>query len=460
LPNVRLPANGWKPRGYQVPLWRYLERGGREAVAVWHRRSGKDEIALHRTAVALHERVGNYWHMLPQYEHARKALWNAINPHTGRRRIDESFPVELRKRTDNQGMLIEFRNGSMWQLVGSDNYDSLLGAPPVGIVFSEWAVADPRAQGFIRPILLENGGWSLYIYTDRGYNHGWSTYEGALKRKRSFAQRLTVEDTGIFTAEALAEELQAYKDDYGDDAGTALFRQEYYCDFSAASLGSILGSGLERAEAEGRLFTTMAEYDPTGPPVFVSSDIGFHDAAAFWYWQPRVDGVALVHYEEESGFDADDWVVKLQEVPIPIDTLWLPHDARARTFQTKRSAVETFLASPVARVIRVLGQSRTLDRINAARRMMRLCWFAPGTERGVNALRNWQFEYNAERKMFSREPLRNWATHGSDGFSYGAQIAPDRVTTRPPMPLSPGVRAATSFRLDDFALVTPRAPRL
>src|SRR2546429_6056289 len=51
-------------------------------------------IALHRTAIAAHERVGNYWHMLPEYAQARKAIWDAINPHTGRRRIDEAFPRE------------------------------------------------------------------------------------------------------------------------------------------------------------------------------------------------------------------------------------------------------------------------------------------------------------------------------------------------------------------------------
>ena len=73
---------------------------------------------MHRTAVAAHERVGNYWHMLPEYTHARKAMWDAINPHTGRKRVDEAFPHEIRKSTNNHEMKIELKVGSIWQLVG------------------------------------------------------------------------------------------------------------------------------------------------------------------------------------------------------------------------------------------------------------------------------------------------------------------------------------------------------
>jgi phage terminase large subunit len=40
-------------------------------------------------------------------------------------------------------MLIELKSGSTWQLLGSDNYNALVGAPPVGLVFSEWPLSDP-----------------------------------------------------------------------------------------------------------------------------------------------------------------------------------------------------------------------------------------------------------------------------------------------------------------------------
>ena len=67
---ITLP-NRWRPRGYQRRLWNYLEGGGKRAVAVWHRRAGKDEVCLHWAACAAMQRVGNYWHMLPEASQAQ-----------------------------------------------------------------------------------------------------------------------------------------------------------------------------------------------------------------------------------------------------------------------------------------------------------------------------------------------------------------------------------------------------
>src|SRR3546814_15238680 len=119
------------------PLWNYLERGGKRAVEIAHRRWGKDDLILHRTAIAAHERPASYWHCLPEYAQARKALWAAVNPHTGKRRIDEAFPQELRESTNEQEMFIRFKSGSTWQLVGSDRYNSLVGAGVAGEIGRE-----------------------------------------------------------------------------------------------------------------------------------------------------------------------------------------------------------------------------------------------------------------------------------------------------------------------------------
>ena len=111
---VNIPYAGWQVRDHQEGLWNYLQGGGKRAVAVWHRRAGKDEVCLHHAAVSAMRRPGNYWHMLPEYAQARKAIWDSVNPHTGRRRIDEAFPYELRESTREHDMHIRFRNGSTW----------------------------------------------------------------------------------------------------------------------------------------------------------------------------------------------------------------------------------------------------------------------------------------------------------------------------------------------------------
>ena len=133
--------------------------------------------------------------MLPEASQARKAVWDAVNPHTGQRRINEAFPRELRESTRETDMAIRFKSGSLWQLVGSDNFNSLVGSPPIGVVFSEFALADPQRWGYLRPILAENGGWALFITTPRGRNHAATFYEAAHQDPTWFSEQLPATDT-------------------------------------------------------------------------------------------------------------------------------------------------------------------------------------------------------------------------------------------------------------------------
>lgn len=428
--NVTLPSNGWKPRSYQRPLWRYLENGGRRAIAVWHRRSGKDEVALHRFACAAFERPANYWHMLPLANQARKAIWDAVNPRTGIRRIDEAFPHELRETTRENEMLIKFKNGSTYQVVGSDNFNTLIGSPPAGIAYSEWAVAKPQAPIYLRPILLENGGWELYITTPRGRNHALRTLESFRDDKDAFAQVLTAEQTGVIPHDILEQELKNYVREYGEDEGEAFWRQEFMCDFNAAVLGAILGKALARAERDGRICSVAV--DPDGAAVDVSSDIGFRDTAAWWFWQPKVGGFSLIDYDDDTGLDADDWIerlkTKVEKTGCKLGKIWLPHDARAKTFQSKHSVVEKFLSAFGPEHIGVVPMASKSDRINASRSIMSRCEFdSDKCAQGLDGLREWSFEYNEDSHTFSKEPRHDWASHPGDAFSYGAQVMAERI---------------------------------
>src|SRR3546814_9710334 len=108
MASIELPHQ-WAPRSYQRPLWNYLERGGTRAVEIAHRRWGKDDLLLNRTAIAAHERHASYWHGLPEYANARNALCAADHPQTRKRRTHEAFPHALRERTNEQEMFIRFK---------------------------------------------------------------------------------------------------------------------------------------------------------------------------------------------------------------------------------------------------------------------------------------------------------------------------------------------------------------
>jgi phage terminase large subunit len=425
-------------REWQKPLIARFKAGVRHGVVIAHRRAGKDRGAMRVELRKMLTEPMECWHGLPEQEQARKVVWDVITGQ-GERLIDVAFPPPIRKRTINDEMKIEFVNGSLWRLVGMDRINALMGGNPKHVTYSEFALTNPKARQLIRPILAENGGSELIITTPRGYNHAWDVLQLAKANPDSWYWGYhPASQTGLISAEALADERRDMPDE--------LYRQEYECDFSAANVGAILGSRIEAAEREGRVSEAVT-WDPD-MPVVLSSDIGFRDASAFWFWQPVPDGFNLIDYREESGLDADDWINLLrEEYEYDYAQVWLPPDARAKTFATKRSPIERFRAAGLQ--VRITPSTTIAHRVNAARMMVPKCRFNPAKcARGLQVLRSWAFKWDDERRVFSSEPLHDEFSHGGDAFSYGALVmnTPEVQPKSAPLPLV----AAEQFSLDQL----------
>jgi phage terminase large subunit len=294
----------------------------------WPRRHGKDDLALHFTACAAHERVGVYWHLLPQQNQARKAIWDAVNPHTGRRRIDDAFPKALRETTREQDMLIRFKTGSSWQVIGSDNYDALVGTPPIGVVFSEWALSNPQAWSLIRPILAENNGWAIFITTPRGRNHAHRMYEMGLTSEEWFAERLEATDTGVFSPEVLENERRELIVERGEEDGEAIYQQEYLTSFSAGLPGAYYAKIIDKLERDERI--TAVPYNPQ-KQVHTTWDLGRNDATAIWFVQRHGTGWAIIDYLANTSVGVDWYVRELLKRGYIYGEHLMPHDADSET---------------------------------------------------------------------------------------------------------------------------------
>lgn len=432
--------NRWTPRAYQRPLWDYLEKGGKRALGVWHRRAGKDDVLLHRTAVAAFERPATYWTALPEYAQARKALWAAVNPHTGRRRVDEAFPHELRESTNEQEMFIRFKNGSTWQLVGSDRYDSLVGAGPAGVTFSEWALCNPSAWGFIRPMLEENGGWAAFITTPRGRNHAHGMLKMAQESPHWFAEVLSVRDTGALTQEQLDESLSEYVSLYGEDLGRAQFEQEYLCSFNAAIMGAFYAREMALVRAEGR----VDEIDPIiNRPVHRAWDIGVRDDTSIWWFQVVGSQVFILDCLTAPHGDVEIFAGEVQKRAAQYGWLdgtdFVPHDAKVKEWGGKRTRIESMIAEGLKP--QLCTSAGKLDGINAVRRTLPRCVFHPRTDAiGMAALEQYRREWDDQRKTFGASEVRDWTTHLADAFRYLSlswQVAP-REIERPQTLIPPG----------------------
>jgi phage terminase large subunit len=351
--------------------------------------------------------------MLPEYAQARKAIWLAVNPHTGLRRIDEAFPREIRETTDEQSMFIRFKNGSTWQVVGSDSFNSLVGSPPIGLVFSEWAIGNPAAWAYLRPILLENGGWALFIYTSRGKNHGYTTWKLSQSEPGWFGIRQNALETGVFSKEQLASELREYIADYGEEDGEALFEQEYHCSFESAVIGSYYGRKIAELDKAGRI--TNVPYDPT-LPVYTGWDLGIDDSTAIWFAQIAGREVRIIDYYEARGRALTDIARDVIAKRYVYADHYLPHDVETREMTSAKTRKQT-LEDLGLKPIRAGSKLPVQDGINAARNMLAKCIFdATKCEKGLNALRQYRSEWDEKHRTPRKQPLHDWSSHGADAF--------------------------------------------
>jgi phage terminase large subunit len=64
---------------------------------------------------------------------------------------------------------------------------------------------------------------------------------------------------------------------------------------------------------------------------------------------------------------------------------------------------------------RVVPRLKVEDGINAVRMLIPRSWFdATKVARGIEALRTYRADYDEERKVLSRKPVHDWASHAAD----------------------------------------------
>jgi phage terminase large subunit len=429
---LRIPAT-YTPRDYQKPLYRYLRNGGRRAVAVWHRRAGKDTTALEWTKEAALTRPGMYWHMLPTNVQARRVIWDGIDK-AGNRLLDH-FPgwrnpgTGIVQHIRHDEMKIELAGGSTWQCVGSDSYDSLVGSNPMGIVASEYSIADPSFWGFIRPILLENDGWFLAIYTPRGHNHGYTLYQNAVENENWFAELLTADATGVFTPEQLEEERLEIVKEKGLEEGNAFFQQEYFCSFEASLPGAFYGGEMAKMFEEARI--THVPHQP-GLPVETWWDLGIGktvgESMSIGFVQRSGFEIHAIDYLECSGRGIPQIVVDLQQKQqkngyIYGDFVW-PHDGGHMQLASGETLDQTF-KNAMGVLPKVLERADIGPGIDAVRRMLPKMYFdAENCDKWLNALRAYRRDFDEKNKVFKQSPLHDWSSHAADMTRMGAMHLP------------------------------------
>lgn len=400
------PLNDFIPRKYQKPILDALRDGYKHVLAIMPRRSGKDITALNYVIRQMWVNPGVYYYIFPTYSQAKKVIWDSMT-NDGKRILDY-FPKELVLQMNSQEMKIRMTasNGqtSLFQLIGSDNVDSLMGTNPRGCVFSEYALQDPIAYQYIRPILTANGGWALFISTPRGKNHFWDLYQLAEKSPYWFSYKLTVEDTKHISMDEIEKEREEGL--MSED----MIQQEYYTDFHMGIEGSYYNKYLDKCRLNGQIGDVPWE---SAFKVHTAWDIGVRDKTSIIFFQTIGQTVRIIDSYENSKHGIEHYAEVLSSKPYLYGTHIGPHDIRVREWGSGITRFEK--ARQLGIQFTIADNLGISDGIEACRSLFSKLWIDETKCLGlINALENYRQEYDARKKVYMPRPLHNWASHYAD----------------------------------------------
>jgi len=403
----------YKPRAAFMPLH---NRKQRWAVVVAHRRAGKTVACVNqliKEALTFRGNDGRFAYVAPFYSQAKAVAWDYV----------KRFSAPIPGIAINESELrVTFPNGCSIRLFGADNADALRGLYFDGLVADEYGDWKPSVWGYvIRPALADRQGWAIIIGTPKGRNQFWEIYEHARVNDDWLALRIRASDSGLLPA----SELDALRLELTEDA----WRQEMECDFDAALPGAIYGKELWAAENEGRVKPNL--YDPSLKTHAVL-DLGWSDDTAIWWFQVGKE-LRLIDCYSTHGMPISHYHEVMKSKPYTYgDWLWLPHDARAKSLQTGRSIEEQFRS--LGWKPRIVPELGLVDGIQAARLSLAESYFDSKCSEGIDALKQYQREYDEEKRTFKDKPRHDWTSHYSDCFRYACLIWREEMKPKAAVP--------------------------
>jgi len=419
MPEIEVPRY-FKPRNYQLDLFRALEGIGqpqkKRALLRWHRQSGKDMACFAYMCYKAVQVPGNYFYFFPEYSQGRRALWEKIDKSLGVKFL-EFMPDELISRRNNQDMLLELKNKSTIRIVGSDNYNSVVGIGAAGLVFSEFAYSDPIAWDKMRPVAQIHDAWVIFNSTPNGRNHMY-TLENNVRKMNSWyvseLQTLWPEKPNYSSVVSPANIDEERASGMEED----MIEQEYGVSYTAGIKGSFYADVIGRAHNDGRIgvFPHLKH-----GLVDTYWDLGSTDDTAIWFVQRSGGSYVFIDYLENSGLDVADYAELLSDKGYNYGTHFLPWDGGHKTVIIKYSA-KTMLEYALkdyklsADVV-LANRVPVLQGIQAVRSIFERCYFNEGTTSdGLKKIEAYHRRWDTKKQAFMKEPVHDWSSHAADAL--------------------------------------------
>jgi hypothetical protein len=206
---------------------------------------------------------------------------------------------------------------------------------------------------------------------------------------------------------------------------------------------------------------SRVEYDPS-LPTYTAWDLGYRDDTAIWWYQVLRNEVHVIDFYAVSGADIDKLCKKIKGKPYHYERHFLPHDAKAKTLAAQgKSIIEQLGAQLGIENMAIVPDLGVQDGIQAVRTTLTKCWFDEERCRdGIEALRQYEREYDEDKKSFRSTPKHNWCSHPADAFRMLAVAWQNAPVSNPanayrPLIVGPGNEAT----LEDMWASNKRARR-
>lgn len=417
---VDLPYR-FKPRHYQTEVNRaiFVERK-KHILQILHRRAGKTIDILNVCIGLSMEEVGLGLYTFPQVNQARRNIWEGVDK-TGRKYLDY-IPINLIDRLDNQCMSVHLVNGSIIQFCGTDNFDPFRGSNPRYVVYDEYAHQDPSARLALDPILTENDGIEILIYTPHGRNHGYKAYKDALKNPTDwYVGHYNIEQTFKNDGTPVIDKAKI-KQRIVNGYPQAMADQEYYCSFDAGVYGSYYATYIEAIRKVDHI--KIFDIDPL-LPVRTVWDLGISDDMGILFVQNAGPEIRIINYYHNTGQGFSHYGNYLSEFKklhnIEYIAHYAPHDIKVRELSTGKTRLQC--AREVGILFQIVPKLGIADGIDLVRKLFPKLWFhSENCEYLIDSLNDYHKEFDEKNNCFDDTPHHDWTCHGADCTRYLATI--------------------------------------
>ena len=383
----------------------FHERQERWAVIVAHRRCGKTVSCINELiykALIEGKEDGRYAYVAPYYSQAKNIAWDYLL----------RFSKPVMSKANQSELWVELINGARIRLFGADNADSLRGLYLDGIVLDEYAdMRSPRIWGeIIRPLLADRLGWAVFIGTPKGHNAFYDLYNNATQDPDWYVKVLRASQTGLLPQTELDDARKVMTPDQ--------YLQEMECDFESAIIGAYYGAEMRQVTDQNRI--TKVAIDPMFS-LYSAWDLGYSDDTSIISYQVVHGEIRIVDYHSSNGQSIPFYtgLIKQREIDwnMKYTHHYLPHDARAKTLASGGKSIIEQLSDKIPLKYLMIVPSLSLqDGIQATRLALTRAWFDHKCEDGIECLRQYQREYDEDKKVFRDKPRHDWTSHGADAF--------------------------------------------